>query len=191
MAGRGFVVVISAPSGGGKSTVIREILRKGDARYAYSVSMTTRDKRENEFDHQDYIFVDDEEFHRKIEASEFLEWAIVHGNYYGTSKSQVDLLLNDDKIVLMDIAVQGGLEVKNQYQEKALLIFIMPPSIRELEKRLRERQSDNDKEITKRVAAVPAEIEHASFYDRIVVNRNLKKTISEVIEIIEEKYQSL
>lgn len=180
--------MISAPSGGGKSTVIRKILQKGDERYAYSISTTTRERRENEVDGKHYFFVSEEDFHKKIQASEFIEWAIVHGNYYGTSKSRIDEFLKDEKIILLDIDVQGGLEIKNQYQEKALLIFIMPPNIDELEKRLRNRQTDNDKEITKRLAAVPVEIGHAPNYDKIVVNKKLDKTVSEVIQIIEEKY---
>lgn len=182
--------MISAPSGGGKSTIIREILKRGDGRYVYSISTTTRERRENEVDGKHYFFVSEEEFHKKIQASEFIEWAIVHGYYYGTSKAQIDEFLKDEKIILLDIDVQGGLEIKNQYQEKALLIFIMPPNIEELEKRLRSRQTDNDKEITKRLAAVPVEIGHAPNYDRIVVNKNLDKTVSEVIQIIEEKYNA-
>jgi guanylate kinase len=187
---RGLVVVISAPSGGGKSSVIREILKKGGARYVYSISTTTRERRENEVDGTDYFFVSEDEFHKKIQASEFIEWAIVHGNYYGSSKAQIDEFLKDEKIILLDIDVQGGLEIKNQYQEKALLIFIMPPNIEELEKRLRNRQTDNDKEITKRLAAVPLEIGHAPNYDNIVVNEKLDKTVLEIIQIIEEKYNS-
>jgi guanylate kinase len=190
LARQGIVVVISAPSGGGKSTVIREILRKGDPRYRYSISVTTRAMREDEVDGDDYIFVSEEEFHRKIQSQDFVEWAIVHGNYYGTSKEGIDAFLDEGKIILLDIDVQGGLEIKRLYKDRALLIFIMPPNLQELENRLRSRQTEREDEITRRLAAVPAEIGNSSQYDKIVINENLEKTISDVIEIVEEKYNA-
>lgn len=191
MAGKGLIVVISAPSGGGKSTVIREIMKSGDGRYAYSISTTTRAKRENEVDGRDYVFVSEDAFNKSIETGEFLEWAIVHGNYYGTSKKLVDAMLEDDKIILLDIDVQGGLEVKSHYREKALLIFVMPPSLEELEARLRNRKTDDEREIAKRLAAVPTEIECSSYYDHIVVNKVLSSTVDEVAGLIDKRYDAM
>lgn len=191
MAGQGLIVVISAPSGGGKSTVIREIMKSGDARFAYSVSTTTREKRENEVDGKDYVFVTEEAFDKSIQAGEFLEWAIVHGNYYGTSKQLVSEILESGKIILLDLDVQGGLEVKSHYREKALLVFVMPPSLKELEERLRNRQTDDEQEIAKRLAAVPTEIDCSSYYDHIVVNRDLGKTVETVISLIDKRYAAM
>ncbi len=186
----GLLVVISAPSGGGKTTVIREILKSGDDLFQYSVSATTRKPRGHEKDGVDYYFISEEEFQRRVEAGDFIEWAKVHGHYYGTPRQPIDEAIARGKIIFLDIDVQGGLEVKKQYGDDALLIFIMPPSMEELEKRLRGRKTDSEAEIAKRLAAVPVEIEKSQFYDAVVVNNDLQETVKKVREIVYKTYQA-
>lgn len=184
----GLLVVISAPSGGGKSTIIQELFKTGDPRFAYSVSMTTRPRRSNEVADRDFIFVTAEEFQRYIDDDAFVEWATVHGNRYGTLKAHIDALLADGKIVLLDIDVQGGIAIKEKYGEEAFLVFIKPPSLHVLERRLRDRRTEREAEIAKRLSAVPNELALADRYDRIIVNRNLEQTVREVLDAIEEKH---
>lgn len=191
MAANGLLVVISAPSGGGKSTVIRRLLERGDSRFSYSTSMTTRPRRENEVDGKDYIFVSEDEFSRRIENGDFVEWAIVHDHYYGTPKESIERMLAEGRTVLLDIDVQGGLELKRHYKDRAFLIFIMPPNLQALEQRLRNRNTESEEEVSRRLAAVPREIEYAAQYDKIVVNENLEETVSRVMELIDKKHQSL
>ncbi len=186
----GLLVVISAPSGGGKTTVIREILKSCDDLFQYSVSATTRKPRGHEKDGVDYYFISEEEFQRRVEAGDFIEWAKVHGHYYGTPRQPIDEAIARGKIIFLDIDVQGGLEIKKQYGDDALLIFIMPPSIEELEKRLRGRKTDSEAEIAKRLAAVPVEIEKSRFYDAVVVNNDLQETVKKVREIVYKTYQA-
>ncbi|MDQ7052572.1 MAG: guanylate kinase [candidate division KSB1 bacterium] len=189
-AKRGLLVVISAPSGGGKTTVIHEILKTNDDLFQYSISATTRKPRGREQDGVDYYFISEEEFKRRIEASEFIEWARVHGHYYGTPKKPIDDAISSGKIIFLDIDVQGGLEVKKKYGDDALLIFIMPPSIEELEKRLRGRKTESDEEIARRLAAVPVEIEKSKYYDAVVVNNDLSETVRKVKDMIYKTYQA-
>ncbi len=183
-------MVISAPSGGGKTTVIHEILKTNDDLFQYSISATTRKPRSHEQDGVDYYFISEDEFKKRIEAGEFIEWAQVHGHYYGTPKKPIDDAIASGKIIFLDIDVQGGLEVKKKYGDDALLIFIMPPSIEELEKRLRGRKTDSDEEIAKRLAAVPVEIEKSKYYDAVVVNNDLSETVQKVKDMIYKTYQA-
>ena len=183
-------MVISAPSGGGKTTVIHEILKTNDDLFQYSISATTRKPRGHEQDGVDYYFISEDEFKKRIEAGEFIEWAQVHGHYYGTPKKPIDDAIASGKIIFLDIDVQGGLEVKKKYGDDALLIFIMPPSIEELEKRLRGRKTDSDEEIAKRLAAVPVEIEKSKYYDAVVVNNDLSETVQKVKDMIYKTYQA-
>ncbi len=185
----GLLVVISAPSGGGKTTVIQQLLNRGDPRFQYSVSATTRPARANEKHGVHYLFITEEEFKKKIRAGEFIEWAIVHGNYYGTPREVVDQGLNAGKIILMDIDVQGGLEIKSKYQDDALLIFVMPPSLKVLEQRLRARRTEREEDIQKRLEVASKEIEKSKYYDVVVVNRELTETVDTIYQIIQNTYQ--
>lgn len=185
----GLLVVISAPSGGGKTTVIRSLLKRGDPHFAYSVSATTRPRRQNEVDGRDYIFLQEEAFRRKIDEGAFIEWAHVHNHLYGTLCSTVETLLDDGKIVLLDLDVQGGLEIKKKYGDEALLIFIKPPSLEELERRLRTRNTEHEQAINTRLSAVPEELAKSQAYDHIVVNFNLDETVEAVNKIVKQTYE--
>ncbi len=182
---RGLLVVISAPSGGGKTTVIRRLLEKRPE-FKYSISATTRPPRKNERHGVDYYFYNEEEFKRMLREDAFLEWAIVHDHYYGTPRQPIEEALRAGEVVLMDIDVQGGLQVKKQCPEDALLIFIMPPSLKVLESRLRGRKTDREEEVERRLAVATHEIEQSHFYDAVVVNRELEETVARVEQIIEK-----
>ncbi|MCA9733707.1 MAG: guanylate kinase [Deferribacteres bacterium] len=183
----GLLVVFSAPSGCGKSTVINEVMKLKENEYKYSLSATTRLPRGSERNGEHYIFLTESEFLRLREENEFLEWAVVHGNLYGTPRTPIEKSITNNEIVLLDIDVQGGLEVKKQLKEKAFLIFLAPPSLPALEERLRKRQTDSDEVIQKRLLAVPAELAKADEYDVVVVNDDLKKTVEQVLQTIERK----
>ncbi len=188
---QGLLVVISAPSGGGKTTIIRKVLERHDPRFVYSVSCTTRKPRQNEVDGKDYFFLSEAEFKKRIAEGEFIEWAIVHDNYYGTSRATIDHFLRQGKVVLLDIDIQGGIEVKRIYGDQALLIFIKPPSMQDLEYRLRTRQSDSDAVIRKRLDNARHELKKQSQYDAVITNDILENTVDQVIATIEKKIAEL
>ncbi len=188
---QGLLVVISAPSGGGKTTIIRKVLERHDPRFVYSVSCTTRKPRQNEVDGKDYFFLSEAEFKKRIAEGEFIEWAIVHDNYYGTSRATIDHFLRQGKVVLLDIDIQGGIEVKRIYGDQALLIFIKPPSMQDLEHRLRTRQSDSDAVIRKRLDNARHELKKQSQYDAVITNDILENTVDQVIATIEKKIAEL
>ncbi len=175
--------VISSPSGGGKTTIVRE-LRKEGFDFAYSVSATTRPPRRGEKDGVDYFFLDEETFLRRIKEGAFLEWAKVHGYYYGTLKAQINRYLSEGKMVLLDIDVQGGLHLKNTRSD-AVLIFLSPPGIEELKKRLKKRGTESSEVIEKRLDVAKKELQMANQYDFQVINDNLKDTVKEVRAIIQ------
>ena len=182
--GVGFLVVVSAPSGGGKTTVLKRILERSEGTFCYSISATTRQPRVNEVDGRDYHFFSLEEFHRRIAANAFIEYAEVHGNMYGTPRQAVADWIQQGKIVLLDLDVQGGINVKEQLGEKALLIFIKPPTLETLRQRLLSRNTDSPAEITARLQAAEKELAFAQRYDQVIVNQNLDKTVDEVLTII-------
>ena len=184
---RGLLVVISSPSGGGKTTVVKRILDSGDDRFVYSVSATTRPPRPGEKDGRDYFFLSDEEFRRRIQDGAFAEWAEVHGHLYGTLKDQIDRNLKAGKIILLDIDVKGGLSLKRAFSKDSLLIFLAPPSLEILEKRLRERGTDSEEEINRRLQRVKMELDAAKQYDTVIVNEDLDTTVREVLEAIERR----
>lgn len=185
-ASAGYLVVISAPSGGGKTTVIRRLLEHRDPDFEYSISATTRPARQNEVHGRDYYFLSQEEFRARAEGNGFIEWAQVHGSFYGTPKAPVENSLNRGKMIFMDLDVQGGINVKKQYGERAILIFIMPPSMESLRQRLRERNTESPEAIERRLQASAAEMQMATYYDHTVVNHNLDDTVARVREIINE-----
>lgn len=177
-----FLIVISAPSGGGKSTILERVLNDFN-NIRYSISSTTRKPRGDEQDGVDYFFLDNEEFEAKIAVNEFLEYANVFGNYYGTSRKFIQSCFDDGQFVIMDIDVQGCLKL-----EKAdcplVKIFLLPPNAEELEFRLRKRGTDSNEVIEKRLATARQELELIDHYDYLVVNDDLEKAVYAVKNII-------
>ena len=165
---RRFVIVISGPSGAGKSTFVHELLRTEED-MIYSVSATSRARREHEAEGEDYFYLDREDFRRRIEKAEFAEWAEVHGELYGTLRAQVDQALAAGKNVLLDIDVQGGRAVRRIYPD-GVFIFILPPSMARLEERLRGRRTDSEERIRLRLENARREIALAHEYDYAVTN---------------------
>ncbi len=179
---KGLLIVISAPSGTGKTTLTHMLLKEFPD-IEFSVSYTTRKPRPGEVNGKDYFFVDRETFERMIEEGDFLEWAQVYGNLYGTSKTQVLKALNEGKDILLDIDTQGALQVKKNFPE-SVLIFILPPSFKELERRLRSRGTDDEETIEKRLKIARVEVERAPLYDYIVVNDVLEKAYEKLKSIV-------
>lgn len=176
---KGNLIVVSAPSGAGKTTLCGAILKSLD-RIAFSVSFTTRRPRAGELDGVDYYFVSEEKFRDMIEKGEFAEWAIVHGNYYGTSRKIIDDLLEREVDVLLDIDVQGAKQIKKLYPE-AVLVFIMPPSFEELKKRLYTRGAED---IELRIKRAFEEMREYYLYEYVIINDNLERAISDLRAII-------
>lgn len=169
----GILLVISAPSGTGKSTLIRR-LRAKYPRLAFSVSYTTRPPRAGEQDGHDYHFVDPERFIRLRNAGELAEWAEVHGNFYGTSRPAVQDMLDQGRDVLFDIDVQGAGQLRHAFDQGAF-VFLFPPSRRTLEQRLRGRGTENEQALAKRLANARLEMEHADYFDYWIVNDDLEQ----------------
>jgi len=189
MKKKALLVVISSPSGAGKTTVCQRILKRNQE-YLYSISYTTRKKRKNEKDGKDYRFLSFKKFKEKIKRKELVEWAEVYGNYYGTSKKIVEKTQKEGKVLLLVLDIQGGIAIKRKYAE-SVLIFILPPNMKELERRLKRRATDKGMELKKRMGNVFKEVSFLPHYDYVVVNKNLKDTVRIVDQIIKaEKYKS-
>ena len=169
----GFCIVLSAPSGTGKTTIARALL-EADTTIERSISMTTRARRSNEIDGEDYIFTTEPKFRSMIEKGEFLEWAEVHSDLYGTSRASVETIIGDGRIALMVIDVQGGQSIKAVFPD-AVFVFLMPPSIESLAKRLRKRGTEDESAIRSRLAQAEIEIRYSSKYTYGVVNEDGKK----------------
>ncbi len=179
---KGFPIVVSGPSGVGKSTICRMLLADDEA-VSYSVSVTTRPPRRGETDGVHYEFVGDEEFDRLVGSDVLAEWAIVHGFRYGTRKSSIRDLMSAGQDVVMDVDVQGGISIREAFPE-ALLIFVVPPSFEELELRLRARATDATDVIETRLDNASEELECAGGYDHMVVNDDLGRAVAEVMNIV-------
>jgi guanylate kinase len=178
----GRLIVISAPSGAGKTTIAQEILRLNPS-LAFSVSATTRPRRASETDGKDYVFLGKEEFRRRVEAGEFVEWEEIYGELYGTLRSAIDVALAEGKHLLFDIDVKGGLSIKQAYPQ-ALLIFIAPPSAEALRQRLIARHTENAETLARRLARVPMEMSLGERFDHTVVNDDLAAAIREVQTLV-------
>ena len=173
------LVIFSAPSGAGKTTIVRAMLDSFQ-NLEFSISACSRPKRENEVDRQDYYFLGVEGFKKKIEEDAFLEWEEVYrDHFYGTLKSEVIRIGAKDHYVIFDVDVYGGLNIKRQFGSKALAIFIMPPSVEALEDRLRKRLTDTDNNIQKRMDKARHEISKADGFDKIIINDELNDAIDE------------
>lgn len=181
---KGLLIVLSGPSGVGKGTVCKELIKYFNA--WFSVSATTRKKRDGEIEGQDYFFVSKEEFEQKIKDNQFLEYATYNNNYYGTLKSKINEKLNENIDVFAEIEVNGAKNIKNIYKD-SILIYILPPSLKELEERLRGRNTENEQTIINRMNITKEEIKQIDIYDYAVVNDNLEKTIEKVKNIIESE----
>jgi guanylate kinase len=182
MSMTGQIFVFSAPSGAGKSTIAEALIERFDS-LAYSISHTSRPPRGAEQDGVDYHFVNRSTFKEMIEKNAFLEWAQVHGHLYGTSLEAVQRQMSAGSDILMDVDVQGGRNVKTRFPH-AFLIFLLPPSLKILEKRLKARGTDDLVVIQKRMAQASEEIKNCSWYDYIVINDDLEKAILEAQSII-------
>ena len=181
--GRGMLIVVSAPSGAGKTSLCREI-RKVVANLAYSVSHTTRPPRPGEVDGHDFYFVSQDAFRQMTDRGEFAEWARVHGNLYGTSARGLEEALERGEDILLDIDTQGARQLRARYPQ-GLYLFVVAPSMKELELRLRERKSDAPQEIARRLARAVEEIAAWKEYDYLIVNRHLDDAVRQLACIIE------
>ena len=180
---KGKLIIISGPSGVGKGTIINELLKENKNLH-YSISMTTRKKRENEIDNVNYYFVTPEEFKENIKNNKLIEYAEVYENlYYGTPKDKVEENLNNGKHVILEIDVEGMNNIK-KYDENAISIFIAPPSLEELESRLRNRKTETEEKINERIKKAEYELEQKKYYDYIIINDDLEKAIKETKNII-------
>lgn len=185
MNNKGKLIIFSAPSGSGKTTIVRKMLENDDFRLKFSVSATSRKKRNNEIDGKDYYFISADEFRQKIKNNEFIEYEEVYKNqFYGTLKSEVDRIINNNNNVIFDIDVVGGLNIKKQFGDIALTVFIKPPSIDELENRLRKRGTEDEKSISKRLAKAEHELTYATQFDKIIVNDDLQIAYNETEKIL-------
>lgn len=179
----GFLLVISGPSGAGKDTVINEVL-KLDPKSCVSVSMTTRAPRQGEVDGVNYFFVSKEEFEKNIADGEMLEWAKYGDNYYGTPKTPVANWIADGKTVILNIEVQGASIIRDNWDGEVCSMFLMPPSVHALRRRLEGRNTETEAEIEKRLEIARQEIAMSQKYDFIIVNDRLEEAAENVLEVI-------
>ena len=181
---KGKLIIFSAPSGAGKTTIVHRVIESRDD-LEFSVSACSRKIRENEKNRVDYYFISSDEFRSKIKNSEFLEWQEVYeDSYYGTLKTEVERIWNDGKNVIFDVDVKGGLNLKNYGRINALSIFIMPPSMQELEARLRKRSSETEVTLKKRLDKAVYEITFADQFDVIIINDDLETAVDKAKKVV-------
>ena len=183
----GKLIVFSAPSGSGKTTIVRHLLSKPELNLDFSISATSRPPRNEEVDGKDYYFLSLEDFKKKIKNDEFLEWEEVYrDNFYGTLKTEIDRIWASGKNVIFDIDVVGGLDIKHIYPEQTLAVFVKPPSIEELKIRLKKRKTESEDKINMRVAKASIELATAPQFDFIIENIHLKKALEEAINLVSD-----
>ena len=177
----GKLIVIAAPSGSGKTTIVKNLISDKSLNLGFSVSATSREKRKNEIDGKDYYFLSKGEFKEKINLNEFVEWEEVYDNtFYGTLKSEINDLNNLGKNLIFDIDAIGGLSIKKEFPESTLALFICPPSLEELENRLRKRGTDSEEKIKIRLSKASKEMSMSMLYDYAIENHNLEETVAKV-----------
>lgn len=175
----GKLIIFSAPSGAGKTTIVKQIIESGFP-VEFSISACSREKRSGEVDGKDYYFLSVEEFRKRIDRGDFLEWEEVYPeSYYGTLKSEIERIWGKNKHVIFDVDVIGGLNIKQAYPEQALTVFVQPPTIDELKNRLVNRCTESEEDIQKRITKAAYELSFASKFDVVIVNDNLQEAISE------------
>jgi len=181
----GKLLVFSAPSGSGKTTIVRHLLNKDELNLEFSISATSREKREGEVDGKDYYFLDAHTFKQHIKNDDFLEWEEVYrDNFYGTLKTEVERIWAKGKNVIFDIDVSGGLRIKRKFPDQTLAIFVKPPSIDELKIRLKKRQTESADKINMRIAKASAELATAPLFDVVVLNEHLENALIESYSLV-------
>ncbi len=178
---KGKIIILSAPSGTGKSTIIKELMKDPELRLGFSVSATSRKPRGQEEHGKDYFFLSEKEFQTRIDNGEFVEWEEVYaGTRYGTLLSEVNRVTDSGHNLIMDVDVKGALNIKKRFGNEAISIFVMPPSIDALEQRLRSRATDSDETIARRLAKAEYEIGFSDRFDAVVINDCLETAVAEV-----------
>ncbi|MFV0591800.1 MAG: guanylate kinase [Draconibacterium sp.] len=181
---KGRLIIFSAPSGAGKTTIVRHLLAKGFD-LEFSISATSRQARHTETHGKDYYFLTADEFTKKVENNEFLEWEEVYaGIHYGTLKSEVERIRNKGKNVIFDVDVVGGLNIKKYYGDEALAIFVQPPSVEELRKRLTGRSTETEEKIAMRIAKAGHELSFAPQFDVVIVNDKLEEAFADAEKVL-------
>ena len=184
---QGKLIVFSAPSGSGKTTIVRHLLKQQDLHLEFSISATSREKRGDEIDGKDYYYLSLKEFKNNIKSDAFLEWEEVYrDNFYGTLNSEVERIWAMGKHVIFDIDVSGGLRIKRKFPELTLAIFVKPPSIDELKIRLKKRKTESIDKINMRVAKASAELATAPLFDCVIVNSHLEDALNEAYHKVDD-----
>ncbi len=187
MSKGGKLIVFSAPSGSGKTTIVRHLLKHQSLNLEFSISATSREPRFGEQDGVHYYFLDLSEFKRRIKEDEFLEWEEVYrDNFYGTLKSEVERIWDEGKNVIFDIDVVGGLRIKKKFPDKTLAVFVKPPSIEELKIRLKKRKTETEDKINMRVAKASIELKTAPQFDHIILNDNLDVALTKAYNLVSD-----
>ena len=184
---KGKAIIFSAPSGSGKTTIVRHLLKTCDY-LAFSISATTRHRREErEINGKDYYFLSMEDFRKKISNDEFVEWEEVYdGNYYGTLKSEIDRIWNQGKHVVFDVDVKGGIQLKKYFKDNALALFVKVKSLDVLEDRLRHRNTETEENINRRLSKADYELSFENGFDKTIISDKLEHTLKEAQQIVEE-----
>jgi guanylate kinase len=184
MISSGKLIIFSAPSGAGKTTIVHHLLDTFPEWLEFSVSACSREKRKDETEGVDYYYLSVEEFKRKIGMEEFVEWEEVYtDNFYGTLKAEIERIWRKGKHVIFDVDVNGGLNLKNIYREKALGVFVMPPSIQSLEERLRKRETETPESIARRIGKAAQELNKSKAFDKVILNDDLSKAFAEAEQV--------
>ena len=180
------ILIITAPSGAGKTSITRYLLNRYSEKLSFSVSAATRQARRNEINGKDYYFITQEDFMNKIQHEEFVEWEMVYeGKYYGTLKSELQRIWNLNKIPVLDIDVKGAIHVQNQYPETTLSIFIEPPSVDELKRRLEYRGTETSESLNARVSKSAYELSFKHSFNHIIVNNNLEQACHDAVKVVD------
>jgi guanylate kinase len=183
----GKLIVFSAPSGSGKTTIVHHLLKQPELNLDFSISATSRKPRGKEINGEDYYFMSLKNFKKQIEKDNFIEWEEVYtNNFYGTLKKEIDRIWKLGKHVIFDIDVVGGLNIKKKFPKNTLAVFVQPPSIEEMERRLRNRKTDSEEKIKERVAKAEKELKFAKDFDVILVNDNLDEAKNKAYKLVEK-----
>ena len=181
------IIIITAPSGAGKTSITKHLLKTFPGTLVFSISAATRQKRQHEKDGIDYYFMSVDDFKEKIQRNAFVEWEMVYeGKYYGTLKSEIHRIWKEEKVPLLDIDVQGAVHVQQEHREQSLSIFIEPPSVDELKKRLSSRGTETPEGLSTRLNKATYELSFKEHFDKVIINSDLEKACKEAADIISD-----